>query len=151
MGSRIPHFKDRLGLGAWCITTFIGVVCLLIYLPMSTRPEMESLSESPHLLSAAFLLATLGSLATSAWLIRRPATTPHLASLLRTGSIAAVLGCLSYNSYVYAFSQTLPDSNAPDIGDVAIDFEVVDPDGRHWRLSDFRGSTVLLVFYRGNW
>ncbi|MEE2751714.1 MAG: hypothetical protein VX519_09810, partial [Myxococcota bacterium] len=80
MGSRIPQFKDRLGLWAWCITTFLGVVCLLIYLPMSTNPAMEALSEAPHLLSVAFLLATLGSLGTSAWLIRRPATTRQLAS-----------------------------------------------------------------------
>jgi len=147
----MPQLKDRLALWTWCITTFLGVVCLLIYLPMSTNPDLEALSESPHPLTAAFLMATVISLVCCKWLLHRSATTQHLASLLRMGTIAAVLGCLSYNSYVYAFSQTLPDSDAPEIGDLAIDFEVTDPDGRHCRLSDFRGSTVLLVFYRGNW
>jgi len=151
MSSHAPRLNDRLGIWAWCIATFFSVVCLLLYLSMSTRPDMEALSESPHILTGVLLFATLTSVATGAWLTRRPATPRNLASILRTGSIAAVLGCTSYTSYVYAFSQTLPDSDAPVVGVMAPDFEVTDPDGRHWRLSDFRGSTVLLFFYRGNW
>jgi hypothetical protein len=151
MDTSMPRMIERLGLWAWCFTTFLAVVCLLLYLPMSTRPELEALSESPHVLTLAFVAATLSTIALGAWLARGPTASRHLRSILRTGTVAAVIGCTSYTSYVYAFSQTLPDSDAPAVGEMAIDFEIKDPDGRYWKLSDFRGSTVLLVFYRGNW
>ncbi|MEM1633446.1 MAG: peroxiredoxin [Sulfolobales archaeon] len=35
----------------------------------------------------------------------------------------------------------------PDVGDLAPDFELQDQDGRIFRLSDLRGSIVVLYFY----
>src|SRR5215472_13380206 len=37
------------------------------------------------------------------------------------------------------------------VGDLAPDFSVLDSDGRAFRLSDLRGSPVLVKFYRGYW
>jgi peroxiredoxin len=34
-------------------------------------------------------------------------------------------------------------------GEVAPDFELIDTEGNHVRLSDFRGKPVLLAFLRG--
>jgi len=34
------------------------------------------------------------------------------------------------------------------VGDPVEDFILVDDRGRRWRLSEFRGHTVLLVFHR---
>ena len=70
---------------------------------------------------------------------------------VRLGTGAAILGFASYATYVYGYSHTLPDSDAPAVGEVPPDFSVTDPDGRTWKLSNFRGTTVLLVFYRGDW
>jgi hypothetical protein len=37
------------------------------------------------------------------------------------------------------------------VGDAAPDFRAVDAEGNEFRLSDLRGSPVLLKFYRGHW
>jgi peroxiredoxin Q/BCP len=37
-----------------------------------------------------------------------------------------------------------------DVGDTAPDFELPGPDGRTYRLSDFRGRNVVLAFYPGD-
>jgi cytochrome oxidase Cu insertion factor (SCO1/SenC/PrrC family) len=45
----------------------------------------------------------------------------------------------------------LPPVPGPAIGAPAPDFALVDQDGKTARLADFRGSPLLLVFYRGHW
>ena len=35
-----------------------------------------------------------------------------------------------------------------DVGDIAPDFELVDHEGKSYKLSDFRGRRVLLSFFR---
>jgi peroxiredoxin len=40
---------------------------------------------------------------------------------------------------------------AVSVGEIAPDFSVFDADGRTFRLSDLRGSPVLLKFFRGYW
>ena len=59
-------------------------------------------------------------------------------------------GTLFYSFYVYSFSSLPPAPNAPKVGEQAPDFAVVDPEGRNWALSEFRGD-VLVFFYRGHW
>ena len=54
--------------------------------------------------------------------------------------------------YVYVLSYQLPDpEEVIAVGEIAPDFEIPDQDGRTFRLADFRGSQVVLVFYRGFW
>ena len=54
--------------------------------------------------------------------------------------------------YVYVLSYQLPDQDKViTVGEIAPGFEIPDQDGRTVRLADFRGSPVVLVFYRGFW
>jgi hypothetical protein len=144
-------FLDHILLGFWSLCTFLGCVGLLLYLPMSTQPALEALSETPTFLTVVFGICAMTSFGLCWVLWKRPAVTAALKGAIRLGTAAAVLGFASYATYVYGYSHTLPDSDAPAVGEVPPDFEVKDPDGRTWKLSNFRGTTVLLVFYRGDW
>jgi cytochrome oxidase Cu insertion factor (SCO1/SenC/PrrC family) len=46
---------------------------------------------------------------------------------------------------------SVPGASGPTVGAAAPDFALVDQTGRTVRLTDFRGSPLLLVFYRGHW
>jgi hypothetical protein len=45
----------------------------------------------------------------------------------------------------------VPSAAGPSIGQPAPPFALPDQAGRTWRLDDFRGAPLLLVFYRGHW
>jgi len=54
--------------------------------------------------------------------------------------------------YVFAYSNSLPAASATTTTlELAPDFALEDSAGRVHRLSDYRGSKVVLVFYRGHW
>src|SRR5712691_3089000 len=44
----------------------------------------------------------------------------------------------------------MSESTKSSIGSPAPDFMLRDGDGNHWRLSDFRGKVVVLLFYPGD-
>ena len=143
---------DRLLLWIWCIACFLATMGLFLYLPMSTFPRLEELSENPEPLTVLFGSSVLVTVAILLGCERRPAFTAALQKPLLVGTVAAILGFTSYGTYVYAFSQTLAVAEAaPKVGDMAPDFEVVDPEGRTFSLSAHRGAPILLVFYRGQW
>jgi len=52
--------------------------------------------------------------------------------------------------FLYGFP-VVPDVRGPAVGVAAPDFDLVDHTGKTVRLADFRGSQLLLVFYRGHW
>jgi hypothetical protein len=55
-------------------------------------------------------------------------------------------------AYVFAISYTLPAVTAKSLETaVAPDFGLSDHAGKLVRLSDYRGSKVVIVFYRGHW
>ena len=143
---------DPLWLWSWCFACFIGTVGLLLYLPMSTLPSLEGLSEEPTMLTVVYGLAAAAC--TGIWLhIRhRPLFAGELRRPLQLGTLAAIIGFSGYCTYVYAFSQSLAIAErAPQVGDQAPDFQITDPEGFVWSLEDFEGTPVLLVFYRGHW
>ena len=143
---------DHLILTLWCAMCFIAINSLLIYLPASVHTSMEELSEHPTLYTALTGLSAAGCLATVAATWRRPAFGGGLRGPLLAGTLASILGFAFYTSYVYVFSNTLPSSEAaPQVGQIAPDFAVTDPEGREWSLQAKRGSAVLVVFYRGHW
>jgi hypothetical protein len=143
---------DRLLLWIWCICCFAGTVCIFIYLPMSTRPAMEQLSEHPGPLTLIFGLCAGISVGIVGATWQRPPFAGGLRKPMLIGTAASVLGFTGYSTYVYAFSQTLATAEAaPQVGSVAPDFQVTDPEGREWSLQTFHGAAVLLVFYRGHW
>jgi hypothetical protein len=54
--------------------------------------------------------------------------------------------------YVFGISNSLPATTSTTRAlELAPDFELEDSSGRMHRLSDYRGSKVVLVFYRGHW
>ena len=54
--------------------------------------------------------------------------------------------------YVFVLSYALPAPTATAVSlDVAPNFELPDSQGVMHRLSDYRGSRVVIVFYRGHW
>jgi hypothetical protein len=143
---------EQLQLWIWCLSSFIGTVGLFIYLPMSTLPSLEQLSEQPTLLTAVYGVST--AICVGIWVKTRshPIFSGALKTPLLVGTLAAAIGFSGYCTYVYAFSQTLATADqAPQIGEMAPDFEITDPEGFTWSLDDFRGTPVLLVFYRGHW
>jgi hypothetical protein len=66
-----------------------------------------------------------------------------------TGGLAVLLAGLFL---LLTFTSGLPDQPPPfAVGDVAPDFSAYDAEGRAFRLSQLRGSPVLLKFFRGHW
>jgi hypothetical protein len=59
--------------------------------------------------------------------------------------LAAAFAGLLYVAWV------VPPADGPAIGRPAPGFALADQSGRTVRLEDFRGSPLLLVFYRGHW
>lgn len=69
------------------------------------------------------------------------------ASLLSSILFAALLA-----AYVFWLSYQIPPPTATALTIAAApDFTLEDQDGRPVRLADFRGTKVVLVFYRGFW
>src|SRR5690348_3947644 len=78
------------------------------------------------------------------------------AFFLRPGIVGAALGGLALFPAALLLVGTntsgLPRRRpAMAVGDLAPDFSVSDAEGQPFRLSDLRGSPVLLKFYRGYW
>ena len=44
----------------------------------------------------------------------------------------------------------MSDNSKASVGSVAPDFSLPDGDGKQWRLSDYRGKVVVLLFYPGD-
>ncbi len=100
------------------------------------------------------LTLVLVGLALSALGVRRALTTPRpgrggrwLAPALASLNVvlAGAFAWLLYGAWA------VPLVSGPAIGAPAPDFAAVDQNGRTVQLADFRGSPLLLVFYRGHW
>jgi hypothetical protein len=80
-------------------------------------------------------------------------------ALLRRRSLWAVAGLLvsvvcagALAAYVYILSYQIPDAErAIAVGEEAPTFALPDERGHTVNLENFRGSNVVLVFYRGFW
>lgn len=146
----VPTLADRLRLWIWCLLTFVSAGSVFFYLPMSTEPAFERLSEHPEPLTLLFWSCTLAS--TALWATASGRVWRPVKPVMKSGVVVGWLVTGTYSFYVYHLSQTLdPGDRALEVGELAPDFSVTDPNGRSWTLSEFRGHTVLLVFYRGDW
>ena len=62
----------------------------------------------------------------------------------------ALAGLFGYS--IFFLSYQMPEATAvPKLQDAAPNFSLADQNGKHVQLSDYLGSKVLLVFYRGHW
>ncbi len=68
------------------------------------------------------------------------------------GLVLSIAAATALIGYVFILSNQLPDvAGVVEVGETAPDFELLDQDGLTVRLSDFQGSQLILVFYRGFW
>ena len=146
----MPTLSDRLKLWLWTFATLVSSTSALVYLTLSTRPELAPMTERPWGFTVLFWASVLAS--TGIWAAASGRAWRHVRPLMHGGVVAGWLVTGFYTFYVYHLSQTLsPAAGAVEVGELAPDFAVTDPTGRTWTLSEFRGRTVLLVFYRGDW
>jgi cytochrome oxidase Cu insertion factor (SCO1/SenC/PrrC family) len=136
----------------WCVACFLATVGLFVYLPMSASLAYEHLSERPGSLTVLFGTSAAITVIVLMAGRDRAAFSGEIRRPLMVGTVAAILGFATYSTYVYALSDTLAVAEAaPQIGDEAPGFRVVDPDGRVFDLHEYRGGPVLLIFFRGQW
>ena len=92
------------------------------------------------LVVAGLLLSVTATMRATSGRRRRPAVLLGL-NVVVAGAFAVML---------YGIS-TVPRATGPTLGVAAPDFTLADQTGKPVRLADFRGSPLLLVFYRGHW
>ena len=146
--------EPRKLLWAWAESTFVTTTSLIVYLPLSTQPAFEQISEHPTPLVLLWVTCGLVSLATLPVGRRRGAFPPSVRAPMIGGTSLGLLLVGFSLFYIYSLSSGLPSPDgAPQSGDMVPEFVVATPEGRTWNLSQppLQGRTVLLVFYRGNW
>jgi len=117
----------------------LGYFAVVLLLP-AWVPFVRNHAVPNWLLVAAGLGLSLSAVrraAPGAWM-------PRL--LLGVNASLAVL----FAAFLYVML-SVPAAGGPSIGAAAPDFALVDQTGKTVRLADYRGSPLLLVFYRGHW
>jgi hypothetical protein len=121
------------------LTGVIGYLAVVLFLP-AWVPLVRNHAVPNWLLVAAGLglsLLAVRRAAPGAWLPR--------VSLGVNVCLAALFAAFLY------VMLSVPAASGPAVGAPAPDFALVDQAGKTVRLADFRGSPLLLVFYRGHW
>ena len=129
----------------------LGLAGIISYFIIALRfgawlPEVRN-SAHPNL-----LLVALG-LALSAVGVRRTLAAPRGARCRWLGPSLAALNLTLAGAFAWILygMSAVPLVSGPTIGAPAPDFALVDQEGQTNRLSDFGGTPLLLVFYRGHW
>ena len=98
---------------------------------------------------------TLAGVALSALGLWRAFARPEVFRGKVLGSLGLLLSLFLgglFTFYVFSLSYSLPEPSAKTMGlEEAPDFALTSMSGDTVRLSDLRGSKVVLVFYRGFW
>jgi hypothetical protein len=132
--ARLPHVSLLL-----VLTGVLSYFVVVLFLP-SLVPFVRN-----HAVPNWLLVAT--GLALSLWAVQRAAPGSWMPRILL--GVNATLAAL-FAAFLYVML-SVPGVSGPTIGKAAPDFALVDQTGRTVRLADFRGSPLLLVFYRGHW
>ena len=93
-------------------------------------------------------LVVAAGLALSVLAVRRASRGRRMLACVLLGANLLVAGAFAALLYV---ALVVPEATAPAVGTRAPGFALRDQAGRTVRLDDFRGSPLLLVFYRGHW
>jgi hypothetical protein len=119
----------------------ISVVGLISYFTFFAR--FPALRDVPKV---NFALVLIG-LALSGWGLVRRRSLWSMAGIVVS---AACAGLLAF--YVFVLSYGLPDTEqVVQVGETAPAFALPDQEGRMTALEEYRGSNLVLVFYRGFW
>jgi hypothetical protein len=97
------------------------------------------------LLAAGIALSIIG--------VRRAFARPprYDGSVVASAALGTNLIFASLLAWILYSMAPLPTIHGPEIGAPAPGFALQDQNGATVRLEDFRGSPLLLVFYRGHW
>jgi hypothetical protein len=117
----------------------LGYFVVVLFLP-SWAPFVRNHAVPNWLLVATGLGLSLRAVSYAAPGARMPRVV-----LAANASLAAFFAAFLYGML------SVPGASGPTLGTAAPDFALVDQAGRTVRLGDFRGSPLLLVFYRGHW
>lgn len=119
----------------------VSVVSLVSYFAFFARFPSFRDTAWLNLLGVALGLSLSG-----AALLRRRSWWSLIGLGVALASATALVG------YVFFLSSQMPDDDGViDVGDRAPSFALPDQSGHLVRLEDFRGSRLLIVFYRGFW
>ena len=138
MSSAESHQRDRL---VACFGAFLSTAALVSYFTLSVK--LPSLRDSAWL----NLVAVAAGLAISiAAVLRRRSVWST------TGLALSIVMATALFGFVYVLSNRLPPATATvGIGEIVPAFDLPDHRGLPVALSDFAGSNVVLVFFRGFW
>lgn len=137
MSSTQPRKKNHL---VW-IGVLISVIGLVSYFTFFAR--FPATRDIPWV----NLILVCAGMAVSALAIRRRLSFFSVTGFLLSAASAGLL-----TAYVYVLSNQLPDTDGViAVGAEAPSFVLTDDTGATVDLEDFRGSPVVLVFYRGFW
>lgn len=121
-----------------------------------------ALLSTAALVSYFTLSVRIPSLRDSAWLnlltvviglgLSIAAVARRRSAVSSTGLALSILATAALFGFVFLLSEQLPPAaDAIEVGRPAPPFSLPDQNGRAVALSDFAGSKVVLVFYRGFW
>ena len=133
--------RDRRERALALIGALLSTTALISYFTLSVR--IPSLRDSAWL----NLLAVVTGLGLSIAAVARRRSVVSSAGLA-----LSILWTAALFGFVFLLSEQLPSpAAAVGVGETAPAFELPDQSGKPVALSDFAGSKVVLVFYRGFW
>jgi len=134
------HTVTRRNHAVW-IGALVSLVGLISYFTFFAR--FPAFRDVPRL----NLTLVLGGLAVSAWAVWRRRSLWSIAGLALSAVCAGSLAL-----YVFVLSYGLPDTEqVVQVGKPAPAFALPDQEGQTTTLDQYRGSNLVLVFYRGFW
>jgi hypothetical protein len=141
--------RERWGHRAVWLGLMITVAGALSYFLVFAR--FATLRDYPVLNVALVLLGIIYSLAGCWRVLRRPGWLSGKTLAVVGSTLACGMTGLFYY-YLFILSYQLPDTaTVPSTQTVAPDWTLSDQNGKSVSLSHYRGSNVVLVFYRGHW
>ena len=133
--------RGRRGSVLALIGALLSTTALISYFTLSVR--IPSLRDSAWL----NLLAVVTGLGLSIAAVARQRSV-----ISSAGLALSILWTAALFGFVFLLSEQLPSpAAAVGVGETAPAFELPDHSGKPVALSDFAGSRVVLVFYRGFW
>jgi hypothetical protein len=113
--------------------------------------RFPSLRDVPWL-NLPWVVAGLLISAVGLWRASTPDRTAGAKMVATAGLLVSLSLTLLFSTYVFYLSYQLPQTGQiAQVSQMAPDFVLLDQNRQNVRLSDQRGTKVVLVFYRGHW
>lgn len=149
MGDDAPRGPMGARIILWGVVTLVALGLYGVWMPMAGFERFRGFVDQGEWVSSlALALAFL-----SAYLTRRigAETTRKVRRTLLIGTAFALISSGAFVHYVFVFSYELPKAPEIQVGDLPPEIEGKDFLGDPFKLSSLRGSTAVVLFYRGHW